>query len=81
MNDRFALTYLGASKIEVTIFNRWGEQVYYNANQTNSLNAADGWDGTAHGKEAPQDTYVYKVNVTYFNGVVKHKTGTVTLMR
>jgi len=81
LNDRFALTYLGASKIEVTIFNRWGEQVYYNANQTNSLNAADGWDGTAHGKEAPQDTYVYKVNVTYFNGVVKHKTGTVTLMR
>lgn len=81
LNDRFALTYLGASKIEVTIYNRWGEKIYYNGNQTNSLNATDGWDGTDHGKEAPQDTYVWVSSVTYFNGVVKNKTGTVTLMR
>ncbi len=81
LNDRFALTYLGASKIEVTIYNRWGEKVYYNPNQTNNLNAQDGWDGTDHGKEAPQDTYVWVSNVTYFNGVVKNETGTVTLMR
>ena len=81
LNDRFSLTFLGASKIEVTIYNRWGEKVYYNPNQTNSLNASDGWDGTDHGKESPLDTYVYQANVTYFNGVVKKITGTVALIR
>lgn len=81
LNDRFSLTFLGATKIEMTIYNRWGEQVFYNGNMSNDLNGTDGWDGTDHGKPSPQDTYVYRVNVTYFNGVVKNKTGTVTLIR
>ena len=81
LNDRFALAYLGATKIEVTIFNRWGEKVYYNPDQTNNLQAADGWDGTDHGKPAPTDTYVFQAKVTYFDGVVKNKTGTVSLIR
>ncbi len=81
LNDRFAVSFLGASKIEITIYDRWGEKLYYNANQTNSVNAPDGWDGNAHGKPVPTDTYVYQINVTYFNGVVKNKAGTVTLIR
>ena len=81
LNDRFALAYLGATKIEVTIFNRWGEKIYYNPDQTNNLAAADGWDGTDHGKPSPTGTYVYQAKVTYFDGVVKNKTGTVSLIR
>ena len=81
LNDRFAVAYLGATKIEIAIYNRWGEKVFYNANQTNSLLAPDGWDGTDHGKQAPTDTYVYQVNVTYFDGTVQNKTGTVSLIR
>ena len=81
LNDRFAVTFLGATKIEITIYNRWGEKLFYNPNQTNNLNASDGWDGTVNGKPAPEDTYVYQINVTYFNGVVKSIAGTVTLIR
>ena len=81
LNDRFALAFLGATKIEITIYDRWGEKVFYNPNQTNNLQASDGWDGTVNGKPAPSDTYVYQINVTYFNGVVKNKAGTVTIIR
>lgn len=81
LNDKFQFAILGANTVEVSIFNRWGEKLYYNANQTNSVTATDGWDGTIKGKPAPEDTYAYQLKVTYFDGVVKTIAGTVTLMR
>ena len=81
LNDRFQFAILGASNIDVSIYNRWGESVFHNTNQTNSTTATDGWDGTYNGKQAPTDTYVYKMAVTYFDGTTQNKTGTITLMR
>lgn len=81
LNDRFTFDILGATDIEISIFSRWGQQVFYNANQTNGVNATDGWDGSIDGNEAPDDTYVYKLKVTYFDGVVREKSGTVSIMR
>jgi gliding motility-associated-like protein len=81
LNDRFQFAILGASNIDISIYNRWGELVFHNANQSNSTSATDGWDGTNNGRQAPMDTYVYKMEVTYFDGTTQNKTGTVTLMR
>lgn len=81
LNDRFEFDILGANTIEITIFDRWGGKVYYNAAQTNGMSGTNGWDGKVNGKDAPSDTYVYQMKVTYFNGAVKDRAGTVTLMR
>ena len=45
------------------------------------MSGTDGWDGTKGGKLAPDDTYVYQMKVTYFDGTVKNMTGSVTIMR
>jgi gliding motility-associated-like protein len=81
LNDRFTFDILGATTIEVAIFDRWGERIYYDAAQPNGISSTYGWDGTKSGKPAPEDTYVYQMKVTYFDGKIKDRTGTVTLMR
>ncbi len=83
LNDRFEFDILGAEKVEVSIFTRWGEKVYYNADQGNgfSTNGDRGWDGTKNGKQVPYDTYVYLIRATYWNNVSKDFTGTVTVMK
>ncbi len=82
LNDYFEFNILGADKIEVTVFNRWGEKVYYNANQHNGIvNNSDAWDGKKNGKLLPHDTYVYQINVVFFGGFTDTYKGTVTLMK
>ncbi len=81
LNDRWEFDILGAEKLEVNVFNRWGEKVYSNPNQPNGITGANGWDGTKDGKDAPNDTYVYQLVVTYFDGVTKDISGTVSIMR
>lgn len=81
LNDFFTFDILGATNIEIGIFSRWGERVFYNANQNNGIDAHNGWDGKKDGKALPDDTYVYQMKITYFDGVVRDKTGTVTIMK
>ncbi len=84
LNDRFEFDILGANNVEVSVFNRWGQRIYYNPNQPNRIDNQSGWDGTLDGKLVPYDTYVYIVNVKYIQDYVlseKSFTGTVTLMK
>ncbi len=81
LNDRFEFDFLGGTNIEVSVFDRWGGRVYYDAAQTNGITGNHGWDGTKGGKDVPDDTYVYQLRVTYYDGSVKDISGTVTLMR
>ncbi|MBK7148292.1 MAG: gliding motility-associated C-terminal domain-containing protein [Bacteroidetes bacterium] len=80
LNDRFEFDALGAKNLEVSIFNRWGERIYYNPSQTNGISGSNGWDGTKDGVKVPADTYVYSILITYFDGTTKEVEGTVTLM-
>ena len=69
-NDEFDLSGLGVEKI--TIFNRYGEEVYHKTNYT------DQWHGQHNnGKELPTATYYYMLQ--YKNG--KNKTGWVYINR
>ncbi|HLP19719.1 MAG TPA: gliding motility-associated C-terminal domain-containing protein [Chitinophagales bacterium] len=85
LNDLFEVDILGAKNLDVTLFNRWGEQVYNNPAQHNGIaNNGDAWDGTKNGKKLPYDTYVWQIKVTYWNEAAfpaETLSGTVTLVR
>ncbi|MDX5319528.1 MAG: PKD domain-containing protein [Bacteroidota bacterium] len=74
-NDRFFVIADGFETFEITIFNRWGEKMYY------STDIREGWDGKYKGVEAQQDVYVYVVRVTSLAGKEFEYYGTVTLLR
>ncbi len=74
-NDRFYVIADGFETFEITIFNRWGEKMYY------SNNITEGWDGKYKGVEAQQDVYMYVVKITSLAGKEFQYYGTITLLR
>ncbi len=74
-NDVFFPYTSGVVEYKLIIFNRWGELIF----ESHDLNI--GWDGYFNGKLCQQDAYVWKANVTFFDGRVYNKTGNVTLLR
>lgn len=76
INDYFSPVFTCIpNNYEITIFNRWGEKVFY----SNSINSS--WDGTQKGKSIPLGSYVYLIKVK-FNGQNKESTfkGTVNMI-
>jgi gliding motility-associated-like protein len=57
-NDVFRVYGRGISEIEMSIYNRWGEMIYY-------TNNTEGWSGKDVGTktEYPMGVYVYKIKV------------------
>ena len=51
-NDVFKIPGKSIHNYEMTIYNRWGEQVFF------TTNAAEGWDGTYRNIDAPAGPYV-----------------------
>jgi gliding motility-associated-like protein len=51
-NDVFIIPGKSIHNYEMTIYNRWGEQVFF------TTNAAEGWDGTYRNIDAPAGPYV-----------------------
>jgi hypothetical protein len=79
-NSKFKVAALGYMTIEIYIFNRWGQQVFY------SNDANIGWNGNmnnvdAGGVPCQQDVYIYQVNATSFSGKAYKYSGSVTLLR
>lgn len=75
LNDIFKPVFSGFEKMSLTIFDRWGEEIYSN----NNLEA--GWNGTFQGELAKSDYYVYQVIGTDNRHKVVEKTGTFLLLR
>ncbi|MCF8429521.1 MAG: gliding motility-associated C-terminal domain-containing protein [Bacteroidia bacterium] len=71
INDVFIITTTGLESFEMTIFNRWGEQVF------NSQNYLQGWDG----KNAPNEVYVVQVTYKLKGKPSETVTQNVTLLR
>jgi gliding motility-associated-like protein len=74
-NNRFYVIADGFETFEISIFNRWGEELYH------SKKIEEGWDGIYKGKPAQQDVYVYLVKLSSFTGKPYEFYGTVTLLR
>ncbi len=74
-NDCFGIRKWGAvSNLEFSIFNRWGERVFFTNNPMQC------WDGTYKGQWQPNDVFVYIVKANSVCGKIFVK-GTVTLIR
>ncbi|MEZ5009261.1 MAG: gliding motility-associated C-terminal domain-containing protein [Chitinophagales bacterium] len=57
------------------VYDRWNRKVF------ETINPAEGWDGTINGKEAPIDMYVYYVSFLGQDGNTYSKAGAVALVR
>jgi gliding motility-associated-like protein len=75
VNDFYQIFGIGIKSATVTIFNRWGGQVFYGDN----LNAT--WDGTHNGQLAQTGTYVYNVYIIYLDQRTERVTGSLMLLR
>ncbi|HLP21340.1 MAG TPA: gliding motility-associated C-terminal domain-containing protein [Chitinophagales bacterium] len=64
-------------RLEFSVWNRWGEMVYFNGN----MQKTEGWDGTFRGKPQPVGAYIWQFNVNYTNGVRTTERGSASLIR
>jgi gliding motility-associated-like protein len=74
-NDRLYVYGNYIDKLEMRIFNQWGQQVA----SINSL--TQGWDGTQHGKPQPVGVYVYVLKAVMTGGRIVQLKGSITLLR
>ncbi len=74
VNDYFLIRCAGG-QIEFSVYNRWGIEVYRNANYQND------WDGKYKGNLLPDGTYFYSAKFNNLKGEPIHKAGFITLHR
>lgn len=75
LNDQFFVSGQFIVKMELSIFNRWGELLF----TTNKKDVT--WDGTFNGKPVAEDAYVWSAEVTDLAGRTYKESGTVALLR
>jgi gliding motility-associated-like protein len=77
VNDKWVIPHSieYGKKIEVQVFNRWGQELFHSRGYGGSVE----WDGTYKGKPVPIGTYYYII--TLDDGKTKPLTGTVTIIR
>lgn len=74
-NDVFRVRGYGIEKMNLSVYNRWGELIFESTNQD------IGWDGTYKGKPQEMDAYAYVLSVGFVDGTSVKKSGNVTLIR
>ncbi|QQS29854.1 MAG: gliding motility-associated C-terminal domain-containing protein [Sphingobacteriales bacterium] len=77
MNDIFRLTGFNVSEVKLHVYNRWGNEVYFNV----SSSLTDGWNGEYKGKQQEIGVYVYYATVTFTDGTTETLKGNVTLIK
>jgi gliding motility-associated-like protein len=75
VNDIFYVYGEDIAEFELSIFDRWGEKLFYSTEMNN------GWNGIYKGIPAKTETYVWKVDYTDILGESGTMYGTVTLIR
>lgn len=73
-NDVFIPVGYGINEIRLTVFDRWGVQIF-TSNETSI-----GWDGSNKGKQCEQGIYVYKAEVKTMAGHTVQYVGHVALL-
>jgi gliding motility-associated-like protein len=75
-NDRFrVITYGNHLQYELSIYNNWGQRVYY------GLDAKEGWDGRFNSRPCDGGTYFYYLNAMCFTGQKETHKGSLQLIR
>jgi len=76
INDTFTPVFTGMTSIEMSVYDTWGEMVYFEKGES-----IRGWDGTIKGSAAENGNYFFKVNATTFYGGEVKQDGTLTLIK
>lgn len=74
-NDVFLIRGGPFSEVDFRVYNQWGELIFQ------SLDAAEGWDGTFNNQPSPVGVYTWTFNVKMTNDAIIKKSGDVTLIR
>ena len=74
-NDVFEIYGHGIERVDMKVFNRWGEKVFESHNQF------WGWDGTYKGTLQMPSVFVYEATVYFLDGSQQQYKGSVTLVR
>jgi gliding motility-associated-like protein len=74
-NDVFKVYGNSIDKLELTIWNQWGEKIFTTKDKT------EGWNGMSNGKAQPTSVYVYVAKVTLMSGKEVMKKGMFNLVR
>ncbi len=74
-NDVLYLRSNIVDEMELAIYNRWGQRVFYSQDQS------IGWDGTFKGDQLPPDVYGFYLHAKCYNGMDYFKKGNITLLR
>lgn len=78
-NDRLVIRYNGAERVEVSLYDRWGNVIW---TQTQSaLSGTLEWDGTFKGTPAPESVYTGVIYLKTITGREVRKGFMVTLLR
>ncbi|HEY0608029.1 MAG TPA: gliding motility-associated C-terminal domain-containing protein, partial [Chitinophaga sp.] len=75
MNDVLLVRGFGIARLNLKIFNRWGQLVF------ESNDPSLGWDGRFKGNLQPMDAYAYSIYIEFSDGTKANKTGSITLLR
>lgn len=75
MNDLFCVYGTSIKKIDINIYDRWGELVF------NSKDIGLGWDGKYKGTDVVGGVYVYSVTCEWTSGTHTRRYGTITVIR
>ena len=74
-NDVFEVYGVGVSQVNLTVYNRWGQQVFQAASNRPQ------WDGMYKGKMQPPGMYTYLVEVWFLGDHSVKQKGSVSLIR
>lgn len=75
INDSYLISNLGLQDVRVTIYNRWGKQVFISSDNDFA------WDGKINGIEAPEGVYTVHITGITASGIIREEFKSVTLLR
>jgi len=78
-NDKWIIIRPFGTRVEVKVFNRWGNIVYQNADYKNDWNGIGATNFM--GQDVPDGTYFYIVNAVEPSGTIKKFTSSLTIVR
>ena len=75
LNDVFKVYGTSIDRLELTIWNQWGEKIFTTKDKN------EGWNGISKGKPQPTGVYVYVAKLSLLSGKEVMKKGMVNLVR
>jgi len=74
-NDYFRVRGNNIRQTDISIYNQWGQRVWYSEKETT------GWDGTSSGQNVGNGSYAYAIEVTFDNGTKQFFRGNINVIR